>query len=93
MQPARWLVLHPREHEPLAPITLHQALVIFRVDVERSTVSKFSAFSHVGSGIIFRGHGRATEHTEAQSHGRENCGACCGTRKLMARRSVLHRQP
>ena len=35
MQPASWLVLHPSDDEPLAPVTLSQALVVFLVEVER----------------------------------------------------------
>jgi hypothetical protein len=35
MQSAGRPVLHPSEDEPLAPVTLHQALVVFRVEVER----------------------------------------------------------
>src|SRR5262249_42633910 len=35
MQSASWLVLHPSDDEPLAPVAPRQALVLFRVEVER----------------------------------------------------------
>src|SRR5262249_42633569 len=96
MRPASWLVLHPSQDKPLAPVTLCQAIVVFLVKVEcrhRFQILRSQPRRQrrrcvrVAEGMI---EPTSTETRKGTVAG--IAGHCSATSKLMARWSVLHRQ-